>query len=40
MGVAIRGVILITVKMDPKDKKLSSNGDDIKDAKMPSRVLG
>ena len=40
MGVAIRGAILVTAKMAPKDKILSSNRGGIKGAKMPSRVLG
>ena len=40
MGVVIRGVIPITVKMAPKKKNLGSNEGDIKGGKMSSRVLG
>ena len=39
-GVAIKGVISITIKWHLKDKKLGSNRDGIRDDKMSSRVLG
>ena len=40
MGVAIRGVISITAKMEPQKQKLGYNGSGIRGGKMPSKVFG